>query len=253
MYVEDDRLAGDPVWELFPKSGPGPSEATAGRRLDSPWAWGACAAVLVVLGLVVFPPLAVATAALAVAWKDFVRGRRIARFSPDRAVGMVSSRFTYGWGLWKLGMAAVVLMFVAVAFVAKEKTPPSGFVAAALLVMLGFTGSAVATASGLYAAFKNGLRVWVGEGVNQARTLLKSMLLVAFVVGILMPSLLMIPAPGPRGAGGEVPYFLFWIFGMMFGAPVVLLVVLDWMTRRVVADRPGKFDTKVPTVGKWSS
>jgi hypothetical protein len=46
---------------------------------------------------------------------------------------------------------------------------------------------------------------------------------------------------------------LFGLFGCMFGGPVIILVVLDWFSRRVVADRPGKFGAKVPTVGKWNS
>ena len=43
------------------------------------------------------------------------------------------------------------------------------------------------------------------------------------------------------------------LFGCMFGGPVIILLVLDWFSRRVVADRPGKFGAKVPTVGKWNS
>jgi hypothetical protein len=41
--------------------------------------------------------------------------------------------------------------------------------------------------------------------------------------------------------------------GCLFGGPVVILVVLDQLSRHVVADTPGKFGPKEPTVGKWNS
>jgi hypothetical protein len=39
----------------------------------------------------------------------------------------------------------------------------------------------------------------------------------------------------------------------MFVGPVGILLVLDWVSRHIVADQPGKFGPKVPTVGKWES
>ena len=42
-------------------------------------------------------------------------------------------------------------------------------------------------------------------------------------------------------------------FGCVFVGPLVILLVLDWISRRVIADRTGKFGPKVPTVGKWNS
>jgi hypothetical protein len=49
-----------------------------------------------------------------------------------------------------------------------------------------------------------------------------------------------------------VPLVLLGIWGCTFGGAVVILIVLDWISRRVVADRPGKFGAKVTTVGKWN-
>jgi hypothetical protein len=255
MYEADDRLAGDPVWELFPAEGPGAPTALRGH--GSSWAWVVGAAVLVALGLTVFPTLAVATVCLAVAWGDFARGRKFARSFPDKAIGTVCSRFHYGWGLWKLGMTAVVLMFGSVAFIKKDAEPPAALFAALVLVMIGFTASAVVTASGLFVAFRNGMRVWVGEGINRARTLLMAMLLVGFTIGILIPVTMVLGAWAGRGTRIEDeagPFLLMLVlFGFMFGAPVALLLLLDWISRRVIADRPGKFGAKVPTVGKWSA
>ena len=46
--------------------------------------------------------------------------------------------------------------------------------------MGGFTVSATLTALGLLAASRSGMRVWIGEGVNRARTLLMGMLVAGF-------------------------------------------------------------------------
>ena len=42
--------------------------------------------------------------------------------------------------------------------------------AAELLWLGGFSLSAALTASGLLAAYRSGMRVWIGDGVNRART-----------------------------------------------------------------------------------
>ncbi len=39
----------------------------------------------------------------------------------------------------------------------------------------------------------------------------------------------------------------------MFAGPVIILLILDMISRRVIADSPGKFGPKVPTVGKWDA
>lgn len=41
-------------------------------------------------------------------------------------------------------------------------------------------------------------------------------------------------------------------FGCLFAGPVVIVLVLDRIGRQVIADCPGKFGPKVPTVGKWN-
>ena len=104
-------------------------------------------------------------------------------------------------------------------------------------------------------AFRSGMRVWIGEGINQARTLLLGMLMVGFILLVLMPICFWLVGLAPRAGDGQdsVLPMMLGLFGCMFGGPVIILVVLDWFSRRVVADRPGKFGPKVPTVGKWNS
>jgi hypothetical protein len=98
------------------------------------------------------------------------------------------------------------------------------------------------------------MRVWIGEGVNRARTLLMAMLVVGFTVVVLGPmSFWMVGRfPRPSNRPGDDSWGLLAFFGCLFGAPLLILLVLDWVSRRIVADRPGKFGPKVPTVGKWN-
>jgi hypothetical protein len=255
MNETDDRLAGDVVWELFaPSVPPSPRSGDRARRYQY---W------LVVAGLIglawfVSPSAAVLIACTAVAAPDVRRGWQVARSIPDKAGGTICARFTYAWGAWKFGVAAMVLMFVFTAeYAAKGKSPqvPASFLAALLLCMAGFTLSAALTASGLLAALRSGMRVWIGEGVNQARTLLFGMLLVGFAFAVLGPMCVWLSGRFPRaGDSRDDPFsILLPLFGCMLGGAVGILVVLDIVCLRVIADRPSKFGPKVPTVGKWDS
>jgi hypothetical protein len=253
MNEMDDRLAGDPVWELF--THPAPRPAQGAFRTDLYWRWLVAAGVIAV-GWLLFPPLAVLTACLFVAGRDFRTGRQLARSIPDKAGGTVCARFTYAWGAWKFGAAAFALMFVApIAVFAsawEAREPPSVFIAALLLGVGGFTLSAALTASGLLATYRSGMRVWVGEGVNQARTLLTGMLVVGFTFVVLLPICVALVGRFPRASDSGVDLGILAIFGCMFAGPVLIVLVLDWISRRVIADRPGKFGPKVPAVGKWN-
>ncbi len=251
MNEMDDRLAGDPVWELFTHPTPGPAQAALRTRLYLRW--------LIVAGLIAVcwhlsPPLAVVMACLSVAAPDFRRGRQVARSIPSKTGGTICARFTYAWGAWKAGVAAFVLMFVSIVFFARAKEIPPAFVVSLLSGIGGFTLSAALTASGLVAAYRSQMRVWIGEGVNQARTLLTGMLIVGFtflVLGPLCVSLVQFPRASENWVGALL--FISAFFGCLFAGPVAILLVLDRVIRHVVADRPGKFGPKVPTVGRWNS
>lgn len=143
-----------------------------------------------------------------------------------------------------------------VAFLARKQSDvPPAIVTSALLVVGGYSLSAVLTALGLVRAYRSGMRVWVGEGVNRARTLLLAMLIVGFTAGVLGPLCVLLTKGVPyRNASGiAVGLVVCANFALMIIAPVVMLLILDWLSRRVVADRPSKFGPKVPTIGKWNS
>jgi hypothetical protein len=183
MDEPDDRLAGDPSWELFPHA-PTPSGTT--RRF---WYW-ADAVVVVVLASFLSPPVAVIAACFFAAHPDLRAGRQLSRSIPDIAIGAICSRLRYAWGAWKSGGVAFTLMFVT-AYLdqpagGKSEASPA-FITAILLWLLSFAASATLTASSLLAAYRSGMKVWLGEGLNQARLLLLGMLLAGVALGMLVP------------------------------------------------------------------
>ena len=83
MNEVDDRLAGDPVWELFPAHS---SESAPGSR-PLRFMWWLTVGCMVSASMVFSPSLAVLIASLAIAAGDFQRGRQLARSIPDKAGG----------------------------------------------------------------------------------------------------------------------------------------------------------------------
>ena len=71
MNETDDRLVGDPVWELFTQPTAGPADVALGTGHHGPWLVGAG---LIALGCYMYPPLAVVTVCLAVAAQRFPSG-----------------------------------------------------------------------------------------------------------------------------------------------------------------------------------
>jgi hypothetical protein len=254
MNEVDDRLAGDPVWELFPGTVLTPPRSSLNARNCRLWL---AVVSLIAFGWVLFPPLAVITACLAVSFRDFRTGRQLSRSIPDKAGGTICARFAFAWGAWKLGLAAFVqTLLLASAFAGSTHRIDwfVGLLVSELLWLGGFTASAVLTALGLVKAYRTGMRVWIGEGVNQASTLLLGMLIVGFCFVVLAPISIFLVGwfpPGSQTQGRESP-FLIVLMASMFAGPVAILLVLDCLSRHVVADRPGKFGRKVPTVGKWN-
>jgi hypothetical protein len=254
MNEVDDRLAGDSVWELFPYRAAESARASRRARYGR---WLAVACTVAAIWLV-SPALAVLVACLAMAAGDFRFGWQIARSIPDKAGGEVCARFTYAWGAWKLAMTAFAFLFATAPMVEKNSPQmPKAIVVSMLLSMGGWLFSAILTASGLVRAYRSGMRVWVGEGVNQARTLLLGMLMVGFTIAVLGPMGALLTVNAPRARDSDDVIRVIFTVGVMFGVmligSVVILVILDRFSHHVVADRPGKFGPKVPTVGKWDS
>ncbi len=248
MSEIDDLLVGDPVWELFPSE-----PATLARRFR---AW-AEAALLIIAAWLLNPHAGVLVACFEASFRDFRSGMRIFRTIPDKEGGRICALFADAWGTWKLGAAAFVMTFVAAILEITQHGRSEDFPAPAMTAMLlwmgGFFMAAVLTAVGLVQAYRSGMRIWIGEGINQARTLLLGMLMVGFTCVVLLPLCFLLAAKAPAATDGDkgIMPLLIGEFSLMLGAPVILLIILDWFTRHIVADRPAKFGPKVPTLGKW--
>jgi hypothetical protein len=254
MSEMDDRLAGDPVWELFAPTAPAPARARLGVYHFARWF---VATGFIALAWLLLPPLGVILLCFGVAGGDLRTARQVTRSLPDKAAGSVCARFTCAWGAWMVGAVAFgVLVATAFLFLPAEGTngPPAALAFAALLWVGSFFVSAALTAWGLFAAYRSGMRIWIGEGVNRARTLLLGMLIVGFLFAYLVPLFMvlarMMPMAGQKAALGP-RVFVVLIFGSMFAGAVIILMILDWITGRVVAEHPSKFGPKVSTVGKW--
>ena len=124
-----------------------------------------------------------------------------------------------------------------------------------LLWMGGFTLSACLTASGMLKSYRSGMHVWIGKGMNQARTLLLGMLIVGFVFVVLGPMAFGEPAsviPVASTSRRDVLGALLFV-GCWFLAPVAILLVLE-RDQSPHRRRPSRqVRPKVPTVGKWGT
>jgi hypothetical protein len=235
-------------WELFPRPEDRPRRGLLRAAVVS----------AIVAMWFVDRPFAVAAACLAAAFGHVREGFRLARVVPDPAGARVCMLFRLAWGAWKAGATGFGLMFPVLLWTLHERVdgPPVEFALTMAAWILGFLASAALTAAGMVAALRSGMKVWIGEGVNQARTLLLGMILSAFVVGVLVPVTFgVMGAAAPKSAGeatvGIAP--LLFMLGLLFVGPVAILVLLDKISRRVIAEHPGKFGPKVPSVGKWNA
>jgi hypothetical protein len=251
MNEVDDRLTGDLVWELFPNRY---GNQVRGSALARCGGWlGVAAAVALCWRL--SPTLAVLIACAAMGAGDVRKGRWLARSIADKAGGTVCARFTYAWGTWKLAVAAFVLMFVtAYTIDARTHEVPPVFITSVLLCVGGWLLSAILTAWGLIRAYRSGMRVWVGEGVNRARMLLLGMLIAGFAVGVLGPMGIWLGASVPNARDSDdvvrVSVTVGTVLAVLFIGSFLMLLVLDRLSHHVVADHPGKFGPEVPAVGK---
>ncbi|MDG3006320.1 hypothetical protein [Paludisphaera mucosa] len=249
-----DDLEGDFDWELFPDGEPRPW--TSRKRRAAYWLG---LGLIMALCWYIDPNVAVVVACLAFWRRDFQAGRRLTRTIPDRAGGWICALFTFAWGAWKVAGLAFALMFVAGMLggpARKAHGPPPPGVFACLLIIFGSVlASAVLTAAGLGLAMRSGMRVWIGEGMNRARTLLLGMVVVGFTLCGIGPMSFWMQGrfPRPKDVAEETSIGLVVFFACLFGGPILILLAVDWFSERVVAARPGKFGPKVSSIGKMNT
>jgi hypothetical protein len=78
------------------------------------------------------------------------------------------------------------------------------------------------------------------------------MLIAGFTLLVMMPAFILLPGMLPRPAEQPSSGLLVAALslGCLLGVPAAILVVLDRLSKRVVASHPGKFGPKVPSVNK---
>lgn len=249
MRDVDSTLAEDFDWALFPQD---ETQAPPWKR----WLRWLEASFVVTLSWIIWPPLAVVLACLAISFGDFRRAHLASRSIPDRAAKWICLLFGYAWGFWTLGIAAFASFFVVAMLnvsVLREQGMPDSALTAFLLIPCGFVGAVILTSLGLVLALRSGMRIWIGEGRNQARTLLRGVLIVLFTIFGLGPILLLMVASVDRASqASKGSAILGYLFAAMLVGPLAILIVLDKISRRVLASHPGKFGLKVPSVKKGS-
>lgn len=161
--------------------------------------------------------------------------------------------FGCAWGVWKFAMTTLALLIPVAIWGMNQPEMASTFIPSLLISLCGHVLSAALTAAGLIGAYRSDMRVWIGEGVNRARLLLLAMLLVVFTFAVIGPVCFWLAmSPTPSGVA-PVNVFILAVLGVSLGGAFVLLLILDWLSAHVVADRPARFGAKVPAVGKWDS
>jgi hypothetical protein len=112
------------------------------------------------------------------------------RSIPDKVGRTICVRFAYAWGAWKAAWAALATCFISLYLYvpsANHPDPPLAFILSMLLFLSGFIASAFWTGLGLVAAYRAEMKVWVGEGMNQARMLLPGLLAFGAGCGLFIP------------------------------------------------------------------
>ena len=117
-------------------------------------------------------------------------------------------------------MAFAFLFMIGILGRLEHEVPP-GFLVSLLLFLGGYSLSAILTASGLVRAYRSGMRVWVGQGVNQARTLLLGMLIMVFAVAVLGPICFWLAVGIPHAGTATMASLglLVDIYGLISSAP----------------------------------
>jgi hypothetical protein len=248
MLHPDSTLAEDFDWALFPQETEVPPLKRWMHRLEI--------SSVVALTWFVHQPLAVVLACLAISFQDFRKAHVTSRTIPNRAAAWISSLFGYAWAAWTLGVAACATFFVLGVInvsVVHDRGMPAGAGTAMLLAPCAFLAALTLTAAGLVMALCSGLRIWIGEGMNQARTLLLGLLILLFTVFGIGPLLVLLSANFDRSSGPGMHAFIAWagLLAATFAGPITILIVLDRISRRVLATHPGKYGPKVPSLKKW--
>ena len=160
-------------------------------------AWlGVAVVTFLIFELTSSPSLALAAGCLKFAWHDFVMARKIRRVDPDRARSWTCAWFHRAWGLLKVSLIAMFLMFLLL-FVGGHlnqlgRPEFTNRVATALAIgSIGFNLSFIFSGIGVFSGLRNRIKVWIGASTNRLKLLVLGNIITLFI--LLMIFLVMVP------------------------------------------------------------
>jgi hypothetical protein len=129
---------------------------------------------LVVFELTANPALVVFVGCLKFGWTQFRAARWLRRNDPDRARGRACRWFYMSWGMWRISGVAFLLIMVAASLLnwfrqlmgAAPKPPdalPTQLIAGIAVALLGFAFAMITSTFGFVTAWRNRVKVWVGD------------------------------------------------------------------------------------------
>jgi hypothetical protein len=188
MSSSDDFDIPEPWWE----------ERTASRSWGgSGLAWlGVAAVTFLIFELTSSSSLALAVGCLKFAWHDFVVARKIRQVDADRVRSWTCAWFHRAWGLMKVSLIAMVLMFVLL-FVGGHFNQlgraefASKVLTALAIGSIGFNLSLIFSGIGVFSGLRHRIKVWIGASTNRIKLLMLGNIITLFI--LLMVFLIMIP------------------------------------------------------------
>lgn len=203
------------------------------------------------LGILVFeltanPALTILVGCLKFGWDEFRAARQTRLHDPNPVRGRALSRFQIAHAFWKISLLATALMFVVATIGSalqvrqgpqRPNGPPIEFITSILIAFVGFLLSGLASFVAVVSALRGQVKIWVGRRENRVKPILLSVILIG-ITPILL--LLFLPIFGLvlklNVPGGVMSFVLV----LMFGYPVAVLILLDWLERRIAARTPAE-------------
>jgi hypothetical protein len=224
------------------------------------------ALAIAVVSLSMFPTISIPLGCVAWGWDEILLSRWLKRVDPDRVRGRVCSRFYLSWGLGRIGLMALAMMFGIIGLqVAAEgspaqgnsKPPPPESVGCLLVSLTGFLLSSAVTSFAVVTALRDSVRIWVGPEARWARadavwppqcarprgksTNRTKRILIGFIITLSTTGLIVglfswpfFSVPATTSPTITVAIVLL----LLIGLPVLILLLLEWLSARIIAPTP---------------
>jgi hypothetical protein len=210
-------------------------------------------------------------------WDEFCLARWLKRTDPDQRRGRTCSLFYLAWGVSRIILASIAIMFLVAGFqswleskpqnVARTDSPPPAFISAGIVVIFGLLFLSVLSTLAVISGLRNRVQIWIGpearwareENVwppqavcrrrattNQTKIILLSAMITLFGIGTTIVLILMVILSIGRTLSSG------FLVGLTLLTPVVgvisILVLLDTLGARMIASTPEACWTDPPEI-----